>query len=185
MAASLDDSRPAFNQRTYAACSNSAILVGRVGFPSTSVRQRQRADAHGAFNQRTYAACSCACRSARRSISPSTSAHMLLVAQRDLIRRRTLTTFNQRTYTACSGKKYRMLVVHGLLCVHLNLFECIAQPPAEALTATISNYGREVARHTVRIEGGSVVHLRFAPICFSSSWMIRSISGSAKFWEAL
>ena len=58
MAASLDDSRPAFNQRTYAACSNSAILVGRVGFPSTSVRQRQRADAHGAFNQRTYAACS-------------------------------------------------------------------------------------------------------------------------------
>ena len=125
MAASLDDSRPAFNQRTYAACSNSAILVGRVGFPSTSVRQRQRADAHGAFNQRTYAACSCSMcivgpsthilqpahicclqQSADNRIItvvlPSTSAHMLLVAQRDLIRRRTLTTFNQRTYTACS-----------------------------------------------------------------------------------
>ena len=94
MAASLDDSRPAFNQRTYAACS----------------------------------------RMTRRSCC-------------------TLWSFNQRIYAACSGKKYRMLVVHGLLCVHLNLFECIAQPPTEALTATISNYGREVARHTVRIEG--------------------------------
>ena len=84
-----------------------------------------------AFNQRTYAACS---RTARACGARCRS-------------------FNQRTYAACSGKKYRMLVVHGLLCVHLNLFECIAQPPTEALTATISNYGREVARHTVRIEG--------------------------------
>lgn len=99
---------------------------------------------------------------------PSTSAHMLLVARETgvcaavlppstSIHSRlqrppmgcittTIRTFNQCTYAACSGKKHRMLVVHGLLCVHLNLFECIAQPPAEAFTATISNYGREVAR---------------------------------------
>ena len=84
---------------------------------------------------------------------PSTSAHMLLAAMSGSPLVGPSSAFNQRTYAACSGKKYRMLVVHGLLCVHLNLFECIAQPPTEALTATISNYGREVARHTVRIEG--------------------------------
>ena len=106
-----------------------------------------------AFNQRTYAACSRtarACGARCRSFNQRTYAACSWTAR---TRYRWSTPFNQRTYAACSGKKYRMLVVHGLLCVHLNLFECIAQPPTEALTATISNYGREVARHTVRIEG--------------------------------